>query len=212
VYAREVKGRTVTLFVSGKLWKRSLVMQDKETGTLWSHILGKGIEGTLRGVELPAIPSEITTWAAWRDAHPDTTVLALSRTTRRLDHRYHMRRPEAFVYGWMVGGAFCHVPVAALAKHPLLQTVSGGLPLLVVYNPESTSVRLFLRRVEDRALEFEPLDDGRMRDTQTGSVWERMSGRAVAGPLKGERLPPQVGLLSFARAWESFHPDSEEVR
>ena len=40
MYAREAKGQTLTFQVSGMLWKRSLVMRDIETGSLWSHLLG----------------------------------------------------------------------------------------------------------------------------------------------------------------------------
>ena len=45
MYAAEVGKQKLTFGVSGMLWNRSLVMYDKETGTLWSHILGEAMQG-----------------------------------------------------------------------------------------------------------------------------------------------------------------------
>ena len=47
VYGREVAGRTLTLRVSGMLWLGNMVMEDLETGTLWSQLAGEGIRGEL---------------------------------------------------------------------------------------------------------------------------------------------------------------------
>ena len=55
VYASEVGGKKLTFQVSGKLWNRSLVMRDLETGSLWSHILGECMEGELMGKKLELI-------------------------------------------------------------------------------------------------------------------------------------------------------------
>ena len=82
VYARDIGDTTLTLIVSGKLWRNSLIMMDEETGTLWSHVLGEGIEGPLAGRKLASVPSVQTTWAAWQAAHPGTRVLKKSEEIR----------------------------------------------------------------------------------------------------------------------------------
>ena len=48
----------------------------------------------------------------------------------------------------------------------------------------------------------------RIVDRETGSGWDLL-GRAVSGPLKGERLPPAEGGVHFAFAWLAFNPESE---
>jgi len=212
VYARTVGDETLTFFVSGMLWHRSLVMQDKPTGTLWSHILGQGIEGKLKGTTLEAIPGELTTWGAWRAAYPKTTVLAMTRTARNFDKSFYDRRPSAFVYGWLAGGASYHARLDVMRRKPLLQAVCGDTPLLLLHDADTTGARLFSRRVGDRVLDFAVGKDGRLRDRQTGSQWQRLTGEAVEGPLKGTRLIPYVGILSFAKAWKTFHPRSKEAR
>ena len=54
----------LTFGVSGKLIMNGLVMYDRETGTLWSQVIGQGVDGELKGVELTTIPALQTTWGA----------------------------------------------------------------------------------------------------------------------------------------------------
>ena len=56
MYARKVKGKALTLSVSGMLWNRSLVILDAETKSLWSHILGRAMRGPLEGETLEVLP------------------------------------------------------------------------------------------------------------------------------------------------------------
>ncbi len=46
---------------------------------------------------------------------------------------------------------------------------------------------------------------GRIADQQTGSTWTIL-GAAVAGPLKGARLPPVVHGQQFWFSWAVFRP------
>ena len=192
------------------LWNRSLVMLDAETGSLWSHILGEAIEGKLKGKRLEAVPAEMTTWAAWRRTHPNTSVLHLSRTSRNFTNAFYRRRPAAFVFAWLVDGTPYHRRLDRLQKSPLANLTCDDAPLLLLFDPESTGARLFSRRVGDRVLDFEEAADGKLRDKQTGSTWDPVEGAALDGTLKGQRLKPEVGLMSFARAWETFHPKSQD--
>ena len=64
------------------LWNRSLIMQDLETKSLWSHLLGQAMSGQIKGAQLQQLPGDMVTWEAWRREHPDTTVLNMSRTHR----------------------------------------------------------------------------------------------------------------------------------
>lgn len=47
-------------------------------------------------------------------------------------------------------------------------------------------------------------------DRQTGSTWDIL-GRAVTGPLAGQRLQPVSHLDTFWFAWAAFHPDTRLV-
>ena len=46
-----------------------------------------------------------------------------------------------------------------------------------------------------------------IRDWETYSVWQHTSGEAIAGPLKGKRLPLIGGSLMKWEAWQTAYPD-----
>ncbi len=72
---RRVGGWPTRFGVSGSLWRSDLVLYDEATGSLWSQLLATAIRGPRTGDQLRLVPSRLTSWGAWRDAHPDTTVL-----------------------------------------------------------------------------------------------------------------------------------------
>lgn len=63
------------------------------------------------------------------------------------------------------------------------------------------------RRVDDRVLTFRAVEGG-FRDRETGSGWT-LAGRAVDGPLKGQRLRPVPHGNHFWFAWIVFRPETE---
>jgi hypothetical protein len=48
---------------------------DRETETFWEQMTGKAVVGPRTGKRLAWVPSVVTTWKKWREAHPATTVL-----------------------------------------------------------------------------------------------------------------------------------------
>ena len=66
------------------LWKRSLIMYDLETKTLWSHILGEAMHGPLKGAKLEILDSSLVAWSSWSKSHPNTKVTSLSKSKRNL--------------------------------------------------------------------------------------------------------------------------------
>ena len=70
VYDRRVDGRTLTFVNSGALWRDTLVLQDLETGTLWTAATGRALWGSLAGERLEPIPAVLSTMNAFAAAHP----------------------------------------------------------------------------------------------------------------------------------------------
>jgi hypothetical protein len=66
---------------------------------------------------------------------------------------------------------------------------------------------VFDRRLADRILTFE-WTGGAMRDRETGSGWD-LAGRAVAGPLQGQRLRGLPHGNHFWFSWVVFRPNTE---
>ncbi len=214
VYATKTRGRTLTLRVSGMLWNRSLVMEDVETGSLWSHILGKAMQGELAGATLDVLPAVMTTWADWKRAHPGTTVLDMSRTASSFD-RDAYRPASKFVLGVVIDGSPKAYPYDLLSRTPVIEDEIAGRPVLVAFDPESTRGAIWSRRVGDRVLDFDVSAKGSpesgvaaIRDTATRSSWDPLSGACVSGELEGRRLEALPAIVSHRKAWRVFHPHS----
>lgn len=210
MYAARAGDRDLTFVVSGLLWQRSLVMKDLETESLWAHLLGRAMRGPLEGEQLEALPSIMTDWKTWRDDHPDTTVLNLSRTSRDYRREFY-RDPSQFVIGIVVGGVARAWPFDQLIRQPVVNDELQEQGVLITFVAESRTARVFDRRVAGRTLTFSRVN-GRLLDQQTGTQWDPVTGGALAGPLKGAQLTPEVGVVAYRRAWEGFYPESSYWR
>ncbi len=187
-------------------------MMDVETESLWSHILGEAMSGELKGTQLESIPSEMLTWSEWKALYPQTTVLNLP-PTRHTEYTksFYERKPEAFVYGALILGRPFHVSWPDLQAKPIANVDVAKRPLLIVLDKQSTVVRLLQRELDGKKLTFESAAGGesaRLKDLETGSLWT-LAGECLEGPLKGKRLDPVAGLMSFRKAWDIFHPKSK---
>ena len=185
-------------------------MLDQETESLWSHILGEAMQGELVGAELEIIPAEMVTWEAWWREHPQTTVLNLGRTGKAYTADFY-RRPSDFVFAWTSGFQAYSVSFDVLLEHPVLNLEIDGWPIVVTFDPESTSAHLLSRQAGGKEFYFIAEGDELMSDQQTGSVWNPYTGMALDGLLEGESLEHQAAIVSYTDAWEVFHPNGRTI-
>lgn len=75
-YDRRLGDRILDFGTSGKLYNSSLVMYDRQTESLWTHFDARAVVGHLTGEQLVTYPVATTSWADFRDAHPDGLVLS----------------------------------------------------------------------------------------------------------------------------------------
>ncbi len=83
VYDRRIAGRTLTFVNSGALWRDTLVLQDRETGTLWTAATGEALFGPLAGERLRPVPAFFAASRAWSAAYPDARYLDTGDLTER---------------------------------------------------------------------------------------------------------------------------------
>lgn len=182
MHARRVGDRTLSFIVSGKLWRNSLIMQDRETGSLWSHVTGECLEGELAGTTLAQVPVVQTTWRAWRAAHPDTRVL-------KKDGEITSSRYEAYFADPARNGLF---------RTTWLQDRLPGKSLVhgVVLGAHSVAVT------------DDALPAGASVDAELGGVPVRLV-RAADGGVRASRLDSGAALqahTAFWFAWSSYFP------
>lgn len=211
MYASELNGQRLTFFVSGKLWGRSLVMGDQETGSEWSHILGEAKAGPMRGKRLTIIPSTMTNWKAWSESHPATTVTLIERSAAEFTTDM-LRNGDAFGIGLVHQGKSRFWRFDLLAQQPVVNDSLAGQSVVVHYDRETRTPMVWKSTTDTTAtgkLTFEAMEQS-VRDTQTKSTWDLQMGVATEGKLKGTRLEATTAIVSFRRAWLRFHPTTSQ--
>lgn len=189
---------------------RSLVMSDLETDTEWSHLLGRGMDGALKGKTLTPLISDMVTWDVWKREYPETTALNMSQTSKNYSREFY-REPTQFVFGFKAIGKPWSLAMDQMLKRPVHQFELGDEPLLATFDERGTVTHLFSRDIGGQTLDFEQVDGLTMKDHQTSSHWSMITGSATAGAMKGIRLTPHVGIMSYRKAWKNFHPDSSDI-
>jgi hypothetical protein len=216
--------------VSGKLIRNSLVMFDRETGTLWSHLTGEALEGPLLGSHLQQLQAEQTSWGRWRSEHPGTLMLAVDPTDvgydpyqnyygatdagvvgrKRTDDRLPVKEK---VIGVRLGGEVKAYSFTALARDRVVNDTVGGVPLVVVFDGGSSSGAVYRRDPNGTVLTFTPGQAAlSMTDAATGSTWDGLSGKATAGADSGMQLEQVPITYSFWFGWVDFYPNTEVYR
>ncbi len=112
-------------------------------------------------------------------------------------------------------------PFSRLIHSPVVNDVLAGTPLVVFHQGGTLSAldgaviaashdvgaaAAFNRGVDDKVLTFS-LRGVQFIDDQTNSTWD-MLGRAIAGPLVGNRLRPLISANHFWFAWAVFRPET----
>lgn len=186
-------------------------MLDEETQSLWSHLLGKCMEGELKDTELVSIPSVITDWGSWKIQNPETDAMILPIQGRSLkyDVSFYSNLPERFVIGYVSGGTAKSYGFPDLSKQPLVNDEVAGNPIVIWFDKNSGAAWCFDRKHEQQILEFDE-QGGKTIDLQTESEWDLRKGVATAGKMEGTQLTPRVVIPSFAEAWNAFHPNTEK--
>jgi hypothetical protein len=127
--------------------------------------------------------------------------------------RVRFLSPHEPVVAVEVNGLPKAYPIRILMWHEIVNDDFDGVPVVVTYCPLCNTGIAFLRPT----IEGELLDFGTsgklyrsnlvMYDRYSNSYWPQALGRAVVGPLLGERLEPvPTRLLSWAD-WRRAHPD-----
>jgi hypothetical protein len=117
------------------------------------------------------------------------------------------------ILGLEFGGFSKSFPVSAIIAHRIINDSITGQGVVITFEPDLEAGLAFSRRVNEQELTFSFAmvnESGMtlMRDSETGSLWETLTGRAIQGPLKGHNLArvkfEHAGLFE----WQQQHPDA----
>jgi hypothetical protein len=81
VFDRRMEGRVLEFENSGALWRDTLVLRDRQTGTYWTAATGLALSGPLAGERLERVPAVVALEADWARMHPDSVYLDVGKAT-----------------------------------------------------------------------------------------------------------------------------------
>lgn len=222
MYSREIEGQEYTFGVSGKLIRNVLVMYDRQTGSLWSQLLGEAVEGPLKGTRLEFLPAWQTTWQDWKTRYPQTLAIQKGYSGSFDPYERYFRSSDAGVIGEAIEDQRLYVkefvigveqneeavayPYSVLNDQPVVNHEAGGVPVLVVFDAETGSGVVFNRELDGQTLTFQSVEGLVLQDEETGSTWDGRSGVAQSGPLAGKTLERLKSTRSFWFGWKDFYP------
>ncbi|AYH42175.1 DUF3179 domain-containing protein [Azoarcus sp. DN11] len=188
-YVAETGGKTLDFGVSGLLYNSDVLFYDRQSQSLWSQILAQAVSGPLKGAKLATVALAHTSWADWRQRHPDTLVLSNDTGFARdydvdpyagyardpsimfpVTGRSARYQPKEPVIGVEVGGKFKAYPFVELAK------IAGGTATDLLDGKKLT-------------VRFDP-------QHRTGAVFD----------AQGREMP---SIIAYWFAWYAFHHDTE---
>lgn len=215
----EGQGEPFTFDTSGLLYRSNKLMFDTRTDSLWNQFSGEPVTGPLAfsGIKLNILPMTVTSWADWRDRHPETTVLSLA-TGHLRDYRDgvtyadYFASPDLlfpavvgdesvvlrkdFVFGVRDVGAQKAWPLDAFATEPVINDALAGRNLVLIGDASTRDVRAYERGDNS----FEPGDtpDALISDGETWTI----EAHALVGP-DGTQLARVPGHLAFWFGWNN---------
>ncbi len=98
-----------------------------------------------------------------------------------------------------------------LRELPVVNDNLEGQAIVVTVNVDVLATGVYYRSPGGRSLTFEqsPEDPLLMVDGETGTVWQKASGLAISGSLRGTQLERVPFMTAFWFAWTDFNPDTE---
>ena len=202
MYSRRIGDETLAFGHEGILYKRSFIMYDRSTQSLWVHVSGEAIKGKRKGQQLKFLPSVITTWGDWKMRHLHTTVLE-GRKARGMMGDYRLKR-ELGRFGLSVGdGKQVRLyPFPILKERPVLLDTFGGKPVVVVFDAQTTVARAFRSGGRKLARKGDVLVDDK------GGAWDWFTGlpKNAKAELALEAVPATVWLTD---RWKAHNPEGE---
>jgi hypothetical protein len=202
VHRRELGGTTLVFGNQGALWGNAMTWWDHDTGSVWSQPIGEAILGPRKGAQLELLPSTLTTWDAWRTAHPGTLALDVPGWATG----FHLEDMAVVVDLGVEAGAYF---IPALREVGVVNDVVAGVEIAVVIDPDDPARWVvFSRRLDAEVVELELTADG-LVDTVSGTIFDPFLGVGRSGPLQDQTLDQLPGFTSFPSDYTTFFPDGK---
>jgi len=175
--------------VSGLLYNSDMLLYDRETHSLWSQILGQAISGKRKGQYLHMLPLQHTSWANWKENHPDTLVLS--------ENTGFSRNYNHTPYGNYATSTSLYFPIDSKDRR---------------YHPKEMVIGLHYKGIYKAYpfIELSKMKQASFQDSIAGDKIEvRFNSEHRSGNIYLSTGKPIPSLTSYWFAWYAFHPTTE---
>ena len=229
LWNRNINGNVTTFGVSGLLYNSNIIPYDRETDSNWSQIMLKAVNGKLKGENAEDFFILETRWDTWKEMYPKTRVLSDNtgynrdydrypygdyRTSSSLffpvsneDNRLHRKER---VLGVLIDGNAKAFSIEEFGSSiSLIHDTFNEENLVIAGSKEKNFIVAFKTETEDgNTRDFTAVQNKLpviMKDEE-GTLYD-LSGQAVDGPGKGNRLVPATQFMGYWFAWAAFYPE-----
>jgi hypothetical protein len=116
------------------------------------------------------------------------------------------------IIGVNINGEAKAYPIRFLGYHHHVQDTVGGKPIMVTYCTVCRTGRVYEPIVNGKRETFRLVGmdhfNAMLEDATTKSWWQQATGEAVAGKLKGQRLPEVLSTQTTLAKWIQLNPQS----
>ncbi len=161
VFDRRVDERELTFGTTGNLRNSDLVMWDRQTESWWQQLTAEAVVGELTGARLEVLPSQVLSFADFRERFPEADVLSQDTGFNRdygttpytaydnvpeeqpflLDEEADSRLPpKARVTALFVRKDTLVIPFTRLQEEPVVDEEVARTPVVVFFDPDVASV------------------------------------------------------------------------
>jgi len=228
---RDVNGLRTTFGVSGLLYNTNLIPYDRATGSNWSQMGLKCVNGSLLGTDPALIHVVETNWQTLKEMFPNSRVVSTATGFAKPygsypygDYRTNHGRlifpisnddsrlpRKDRVLGIIAGSQTRVYPITAFpAAVTIFNDTFNGQEIVVVGSSVKNFAVAFTREIDGITLSFESMENSfpaLMRDNE-GTSYD-IFGYGIDGPRAGQRLTPAVSFISYWFAWGTFYPGAE---
>ena len=230
-YDASMDGINLIFDIEGRLFEGNSVLMDRNSGSLWSQMLGMAFDGPLRGRGMPLLPVFWTSWNYACRSFPDAQVLATPQDSKkaygrdpygsyqrrdsyyqndiliypvsRLDRRFPRKTS---MLGLEYNDMRVGIDIRYVKKNGAVNFFVGDKALVAVHDVQMDTVRVFDRQIWEKPTLFIK-EDGQLKDLSTHSSWS-YDGTCVAGNLQGASMKELFGIYAMWFAWFAMNPET----
>ncbi len=227
---RILNGSETIFGVSGLLYNSNLIPYDRATGSRWSQMLMKSVNGSLIGKNIKTETVVETTWKTWKEMYPESKVVSKNTGYSRsygfypygdyktnnnnllfpVSHKDNRLPAKERVFGILINGDAFAFTFDFFNTINLTNTTLSNVPVVIYGNKEKNLAIAYESTVGNKVLNFNLTDKNlpAVFKDDLGNVWN-IFGEAIEGPDKGTKLKPVTAFISYWFAWAAFYPDTE---